>query len=392
MQAIKPVVITEAMLTSSTVLEPDTATGEIGWVSTDPYVAGDNRVSTVTHKVYQRLGTGSAKTIQLVSASIDEIRIDAHGIADDVAVRVRAPSGGTIPGGLSAATTYYKRPATVNPTADYIKLSLTPGGAAVDITSSGSGTLEILVGAVVSSARPEADTAAWGEVEATNRWRFQDEIVSSKSARASSIQYVITPGVVITGMAVFGLVGSTITYQVHNGGTQVYTSTQNLDGYSLSGWAGILFAQTDNIREAWFTGMATGAGYKHTITVNATSGNAEIGEIVMGSLYDFGLVAYGSSGGIRSKSRVEENDFGREVFTRRANAKKTRLLMTLTEAEINRVYMLLTDLESVPCAWRAVSVFNYQAPLTVYGWYGEFDQLFETFGKTTCTLDIKGRV
>lgn len=50
MKIIVPIKITDAMLSSSTIAEPDT--GETAWVSAGTYVAGDERIRTTTHKRY----------------------------------------------------------------------------------------------------------------------------------------------------------------------------------------------------------------------------------------------------------------------------------------------------------------------------------------------------
>lgn len=79
---------------------------------------------------------GDYQLVSSVSAGGDSLEIVAHGIADDTVVRVEA-IGGTAPAGLSASIGYYWQ--TLD--ADNGQLSLTPGGAAVDITGTGSGTL-----------------------------------------------------------------------------------------------------------------------------------------------------------------------------------------------------------------------------------------------------------
>ena len=68
-------------------------------------------------------------------ASTDVLTSASHGLQNDQTVRV-ANTGGALPGGLSAAVAYY----VVTPTASTLKLSLSSGGAPVDITSAGSGT------------------------------------------------------------------------------------------------------------------------------------------------------------------------------------------------------------------------------------------------------------
>jgi hypothetical protein len=68
----------------------------------------------------------------------DVLSATAHGRSNGEAVNVA--STGTLPGGLAAATQYFVRDAT----ADTLKLAATLTGAAIDITSAGSGTHRIV--------------------------------------------------------------------------------------------------------------------------------------------------------------------------------------------------------------------------------------------------------
>lgn len=78
------------------------------------------------------LNTGSAFT---VTAANDTVDLTAHGFSNGKQLML-TNEGGALPGGLSASTVYYVVEATTNT----FKLSLTEGGAAIDITSAGTGT------------------------------------------------------------------------------------------------------------------------------------------------------------------------------------------------------------------------------------------------------------
>lgn len=60
MKIIKPTVITDAMLASSTVAEP--AAGEVAWNAADAYVKGDVVIRATTHCRYERLVAGTTAT------------------------------------------------------------------------------------------------------------------------------------------------------------------------------------------------------------------------------------------------------------------------------------------------------------------------------------------
>lgn len=69
-------------------------------------------------------------------ADDDIFTSDTHGLSDGQAVRLTASKGtDTLPGGFDSSTTYYVRDSATNT----FKLALTAGGAAVNVSSDGTG-------------------------------------------------------------------------------------------------------------------------------------------------------------------------------------------------------------------------------------------------------------
>lgn len=68
-------------------------------------------------------------------AGTDTLTSAAHGLSDGEVIRL-SNTGGTLPAGLAAATDYYVRAAA----AGTLEVSLTSGGAAVNIADAGTGT------------------------------------------------------------------------------------------------------------------------------------------------------------------------------------------------------------------------------------------------------------
>lgn len=72
-------------------------------------------------------------------AGTDTLTSTGHGFSDGDVVILDSDNGGspgTLPGGLSRATPYY----VISSTANTLQLSLSPGGTAIDITDTGTGT------------------------------------------------------------------------------------------------------------------------------------------------------------------------------------------------------------------------------------------------------------
>jgi hypothetical protein len=80
------------------------------------------------------LSTSKPQAAFTAVAATDIITSAAHGLQTNDLVQLTTT--GTLPAGLSLATDYY----VISRTLDTFQLSLTPGGSAVDITDTGTGT------------------------------------------------------------------------------------------------------------------------------------------------------------------------------------------------------------------------------------------------------------
>lgn len=75
-----------------------------------------------------------------INTTTDKITVTAHGYSADTPVKVARVGTATMPGGISEDTVYYiKSPATND-----FSLAATAGGSAIDITSAGSGSFEVV--------------------------------------------------------------------------------------------------------------------------------------------------------------------------------------------------------------------------------------------------------
>jgi len=124
MKIIVPNTITEAMVVSSSVAEPDTALGETAWSATEINAEGDERY----------VGAPSA-TVTITQASPAVVSYASNGLAVDTPGVFS--TDGTLPGGLTAGTTYFIR---TRPTSGTFTVSATRGGRPISTTSAGSGT------------------------------------------------------------------------------------------------------------------------------------------------------------------------------------------------------------------------------------------------------------
>lgn len=104
-----------------------------GFLLCDGSSADNDTYPALAALILGKYGYGTGTDFTAVAAT-DVITATGHGLSDGD--RVFVDSTGTLPAGLSAHTLYY----VISSTTNTLKLSLTSGGSAVDITDTGSGT------------------------------------------------------------------------------------------------------------------------------------------------------------------------------------------------------------------------------------------------------------
>lgn len=121
-----------------------------------------------------------ALTISAVNPTNDELTITAHGLNNgDGPAAIYTPIGanpaGAIPGGLAAVTDYW----VIVVDANTVKLATSSAnalaGTAIDITSAGSGTLELLVGLPFRRARTYTSGS---QVKSVDLDTIQDDLIA----------------------------------------------------------------------------------------------------------------------------------------------------------------------------------------------------------------------
>lgn len=91
-----------------------------------------------THGLRSELLVRNGRAVVSVDATANTITLPMHGAAADDPVRFSSQTtSGTLPGGLSASSSYYAIPVSD----DILQVSATAGGAAVDLTTAGTGVI-----------------------------------------------------------------------------------------------------------------------------------------------------------------------------------------------------------------------------------------------------------
>ncbi len=152
-------------------------------------------------------------------------------------------------------------------------------------------------------------TPAWSLIGYTNRWRKYDEYVNSKSVSTDGSDMVdVLDLPYCNGLALFGLVGETVTITVANAqGDIVYEQTASLLTESVQNWEDFFYASRHWQEVCWveFPIMT-----RAIVTIRISGATPTCGMAIPGEVKELGATQYDASLPTTDYSIFSVNDFG----------------------------------------------------------------------------------
>lgn len=238
---------------------------------------------------------------------------------------------------------------------------------------------------------PATSPEHWVRVSATNRHKCLDTSNSTQTVQASGMTYRITPGQVVTGLALLHVSAQSARIRMidPSAGT-VYDTTVSLGGVlkSSSWWA-------------WFSNRRRtegqvlkldlpayyGADIQVDISANAGA-DAKLGVLLVGFVDQWGLgVQYGARVGITDYSKKEIDEYGDIQFVERAYAKRASFDLVVSNTDLDELCEELASLRATPVLVIGSTLYTCTA---IYGWIGEFEIAIPYPTFSDCSLDVKG--
>lgn len=243
---------------------------------------------------------------------------------------------------------------------------------------------------------PTTATTAWLEASSSNRWKMFDLSNATFTREQGSIYVTLAPGVSIDSIVMLNAFGGVVTMSKVEGTATTTLLTASAESHNIrdSTWYNYFFDAVSNTVPAIFytnTGAAfsTTASYVISI-VNQLNTEAMVGcsGLVLGTYAHIGLgVEAGMSLGIIDYSRKTTDDFGNITLIQRAFAKTMNINMLLDANDIDTLIAYLTTIRAVPCVFIANSDFN---DTILYGFYRDFSINIAYPEYSECSMQIEG--
>lgn len=391
---------------SSTVAEPASNDPANAWSATAAYAAGDTvYIAGSEHRIYECTAAHQSvlTNVQGDTATISNATpcVVTWGNATYIdGTPVVFSTTGALPAGLTVGTTYYIRNReTVNPpNKTQFNLAATFGTDAplINTTSAGSGTHKLSVISTVPSERLTGTSPLWIDLGPTNRWAMFDSFVSTGTSLTTSTSQpamlvTVSPGL-CNGVAVLDVTGvDSVTCEMFNGVTSVYSETKTLDNTFISNWYEYFFEPYDVFTDLTFGPLPPypSATVKLTFTPTAIGATVQCGAALYGNTVELGSIESNVSAGITDYSRKETDEFGITTLVERGFSKYASYNILVTDAQMRRVFSTLAALRATPAVWIASDDYRY-TPFNAFGYPKDWGMNVRYAGYSSVSLEIEG--
>lgn len=337
MQVIPPLIITDAILTNSTVPE----------VVSTAYAAG------TTYAAGARVGAAAA----------------SYGVAQTIYESLQA---GNVGHALSDAA-WWKNVGIVYPV--YASgSSCALGGIVSSIATDSHLFYESLVAA--NTGNPLTDETKWLPLGSTNRWAMFGLLRNTKTAQPGALTVVFAPGKRCNSLGLGGIVANYYALTVTSvaGGGTIYSASGSLNVRETLTWYDFFFREFLTKESLAFFDIPPYADAIFTLTLTATSGDAEIGACGVGNFVYLGSTQYSAVSDVINYSTIERDTFGDATLIPRRNIPKTNQTILCEKANVNNIRAVRTLLNATPAFWYGLDDGNdgYFESLFIVGIYKQF--------------------
>lgn len=383
---------------SSTVSEPSSADPSSAWSSTNAYAAGDTvYVAGSEHRIYectaahQGVAANTSGTATMTIASPCVVTWGNDTYVDGTAIVFSTT--GALPTGLTVGTTYYIK----NRSGTTFNLVATFGSTTlINTTGTQSGTHTLRTTSTVPSERLTGTSPLWIDLGATNRHAMFDSFVSTGTTLITSTSQpamlvTVSPGI-CNGVAVLDVTGvDSVTCEMFDGVTNVFSETKTLDNTFISNWYEYFFEPYDVFTDLIFGPLPPFPSATVTLTFTPTAVGATIncGAALYGNTVELGSIEFDVNSGITDYSRKEADEFGITTLVERGFSKYASYSLLVTDSQMRRVFSTLAALRATPAVWIASDDYRY-TPFNAFGYPKDWGMNVRYTGYASVSLEIEG--
>lgn len=310
MRVIPPVAITDALLTSSTVVETASAA----------YVGGTTYALNATASVAGALGA---------IAEYKSIQTSNTGHAPASSPLWWAKTGDTYQL-YSGAATYALGETVIDAVNHYVYESKAAGNIGHALT----------------------DVTYWLCTGRTNRWAMFELKSNQRTRSPLSLTLVVTPGERCNTIALGNIVANIVDLSVSSGGVVTYTDTSDLNTREAFNYYDYCFKPFSTQSTLIRFDLPPHTNAVITVTLTATEGDVELGAFAIGTYNYIGGVQYNAEDDAKNYSTVERNfDGSISNMVPRLSVPSMTETLSVDKVLVNSIRKLRTQLNGQVAVW-----------------------------------------
>jgi hypothetical protein len=229
----------------------------------------------------------------------------------------------------------------------------------------------------------------WTDVGPTNKYGMFDLLRNTATVTASPLTVVLTPGVRIDTVGLVGIVADSVTVSVTSGGVTVYNQTQTLLITSFIGnWYQYCFAAFKQDSAALFQNIPPVTNGIVTITLSRGAGNVSLGSVVMGTAIYLGGSQTSAVDSASNYSTISRDTYGNSQLVQRRSVPQTTQTTWLPSNQVQNVRAARVLLNAAPALWAGIEAnpSDFFESFLILGIYKQFD--IEAMATDTAKLTL----
>ena len=221
------------------------------------------------------------------------------------------------------------------------------------------------------------DIKKWKYIGKTNRFRMFDYTRNQKTSAPLSLTVVLAPNKRVNSIAMSGLVANSFDLTVTSvgGGGTVYSESGSLNTRLTTTWSEYLFGEFGTKPSLVYFDIPPYTDCVITLALNATSGNAQIGSIGVGTFIYVGETEQSTSSDVLNYSTVDRDLDGNAILIQRRNVPKSRQRVRCNKGNVNKILKLREDLNASAAFWYGLddASHGYFEAVAILGFYRGFE-------------------
>lgn len=220
-----------------------------------------------------------------------------------------------------------------------------------------------------------SDVTHWLLIGPTNAWRMFDLIRDTQTSVPGAMTVVLAPGERVDALGLTGVVADSAAITVSSGGVVEYSATVDLDTRSVLDWYGYFFQPFTTQDYVALFDLPPYTNAVITIALSATSGNVACGAVVLGLQEYVGQMQYESTSDVLNFSTVTRDFAGNTAtMVQRKNVPKVIGNVFFDKSRINRLRALRDAYNGTPILWSGLddATDDWFEAFFILGFYMQF--------------------